>query len=80
MNNESQLTIEQIEKVLDGIRPHILNDGGDIEVVDINPKNEVLLKWKGACAVCDKRELTFRYGVKNYLLESFPALADVIEL
>ncbi|HHH55193.1 MAG TPA: NifU family protein [Bacteroidetes bacterium] len=80
MDTESHLTKEQIDKALDVIRPHIMNDGGDIEVVDINPKNEVLLKWKGACAVCDKRELTFKYGIKNYLLEALPELKDVIEL
>ncbi len=79
MSNKSKITIEEVDTVLNTIREHIQDDGGDIEVVDVNENNEVIIKWLGACAVCDKRELT-KYGVESYLIEKLPEIKDIIQI
>ncbi len=79
MSNKSKITIEEVDTVLNTIRKHIQNDGGDIEVVDVNDNNEVIIKWLGTCAACNKRELT-KYGVESYLIEKLPEIKDIIQI
>ena len=79
MLNKNKITIEEVDSALNTIRQHIQNDGGDIEVVNINENNEVIIKWLGACAVCDKRELT-KYGVESYLNEKLPEIKTIIQI
>jgi Fe-S cluster biogenesis protein NfuA len=80
MSDKTKVTVEEVNTYLDAIRPHIQNDGGDIEVVNVDENNEVIIKWVGACATCDKRELTFKYGVKSYLTEKMPEIKDIIQI
>ena len=79
MSNKVKITVDEVDDVLNVIRKHIKNDGGDIEVVDVNDHNEVIIKWLGACALCDKKELT-KYGVESYLMEKLPEIKDIIQL
>ena len=80
MYKKNKITVEEVNSILDDIRPHIHNDGGDIEVVDVNSENEVVVKWLGACATCDKRELTFKFGIKDYLMEKLPDIKNIIQV
>ena len=44
---------EQIEIVLDEhIRPALMNDGGNVEVLDVTDGEKVLVQYQGACGSC----------------------------
>ena len=59
---------EQVEKVLDEIRPALQADGGDIELVDVNEETGVVeVKLVGACAGCPLSQLTLQMGVEGVL-------------
>ena len=42
---------DKIEKLLEGIRPALQADGGDVELVDVSD-GVVKVRLKGACAGC----------------------------
>ena len=39
----------QVTAVLDGIRPHLQADGGDVELVNVSEEGVVKVKLTGAC-------------------------------
>ncbi len=41
--------LEQVQAVLDKVRPMLQHDGGDVELVDVTPDGVVKVKLTGAC-------------------------------
>ncbi len=71
---------DTVEKTLDErIRPAIMMDGGNIEVVDVK-ENKVYVKLVGACGTCPSSQLTLRMGVERVLRERFPEMEALISL
>ena len=67
---------EKIEKVLDRLRPYLINDGGDIEFIDY--KDWICyLKFLGHCANCSLMDVTLNDGIKEALINEIPEITDV---
>ena len=49
MLDTSDILYERVEKALEEIRPFLIADGGDIELVSISEDFIVYIKLKGAC-------------------------------
>lgn len=68
--------MHQIRDAIEKIRPYILSDGGDIEIVDFS--NGVLkVKLLGACVMCPASAFTLKFGIEKALKESIPAITSV---
>lgn len=67
---------EQIEKVLDQIRPYLQADGGDVELVDVK-EGVVTVKLVGACHGCPMSQMTLKNGVERVLKENVPGVETV---
>ena len=63
---------EQIQIVLNGYRPNLYIDGGDVQVLRIDEKGIVHLKMMGACIDCPISLLTMKLGIQRLLKENFP--------
>ena len=48
------LTLENVEKVLDELRPFLMADGGNVEVVELDGPI-VKVRLQGACGSCPKQ-------------------------
>jgi Fe-S cluster biogenesis protein NfuA len=71
-------TREQIQEVLDTIRPALRSDGGDVEVVDFDETAGVLqLRFLGACGDCPISEVTLRQGIERRILTAVPQVREV---
>lgn len=71
---------ESVDQALDErIRPAIMMDGGNIEVVEVK-ENKVYVKLMGACGTCPSSQLTLRMGVERILREKFPEMEALISL
>jgi Fe-S cluster biogenesis protein NfuA len=69
---------DRVEKALDMIRPALQNDGGDIELVDVDEKTGVVkVKLVGACGGCPMSQMTLRMGVERILKEQVPEVTEV---
>jgi Fe-S cluster biogenesis protein NfuA len=70
---------DEVEKALDLIRPALRNDGGDIELVDVDEAEKIVkVKLTGACGSCPMSQMTLRMGVERVLREQIPDLKDVV--
>jgi Fe-S cluster biogenesis protein NfuA len=68
---------EEVQKVLDLIRPSLQADGGDAELVDVDENGVVKVKLTGACAGCPMSQLTLQQGIERVLKEKIPQVTKV---
>ncbi len=68
---------EQVEQVLDKIRPMLMMDGGNIELVDVKD-DQVFVHLVGACGTCPSSMMTLKMGVERALKEAIPTIKEVV--
>ncbi len=71
-----ELCKENVEKVLDELRPYLVADGGNVELVEIEGP-VVRLRLQGACGSCPSSTMTLRMGIERKLKEAIPEIAEV---
>jgi Fe-S cluster biogenesis protein NfuA len=76
MDMAEQNTLEQVQVVLDKLRPFLLRDGGDCELVDVED-GIVKLRLLGACGSCPSSTITLKAGIERALLEEVPGILEV---
>jgi len=69
---------ERVQSVLNLIRPAVQADGGDIELVDVNPEGVVQIRFHGACHGCPSSTMTLQHGIERNLREKVPEVTQVI--
>lgn len=68
---------DRIIKALDGIRPYLKADGGDVELVNVTEDGIVQVKLLGACSSCPMSQMTLRAGVERALIREVPGIRRV---
>jgi Fe-S cluster biogenesis protein NfuA len=70
---------EKIEEALEQIRPALMADGGNVELVEV-ADGIVKVKLTGACGGCPMSTMTLRNGIERVLKENVPEVKEVIAL
>jgi Fe-S cluster biogenesis protein NfuA len=68
---------DQVQEVLNVIRPSLQADGGDVELVDVKD-GVVSVKLKGACAGCPMSTMTLKKGIERFLKEKISSVKEVV--
>lgn len=76
MPQTMELTNENVESVLDELRPYLMSDGGNVELVELDGPI-VRLRLQGACGSCPSSTMTLKMGIERKLRESIPEIAEV---
>jgi Fe-S cluster biogenesis protein NfuA len=88
-----ELTIENVDQVLNEVRPYLISDGGNVSVQRIDndnndndnkestTKRNVYLILEGACGSCASSTVTMKMGIERVLREKFgTVLGDVVQV
>lgn len=70
------LTTDNVETVLDELRPYLMADGGNVELAEIEGPI-VKLKLQGACGSCPSSAMTLKMGIERRLREKIPEIVEV---
>ncbi|MFM7791293.1 MAG: NifU family protein, partial [Microcystis panniformis] len=70
------LTPNNVEQVLDEMRPYLMADGGNVELVEIDGP-VVKVRLQGACGSCPSSTMTLKMGIERRLREMIPEIAEV---
>ncbi|MEM9271835.1 MAG: NifU family protein [Cyanobacteria bacterium P01_F01_bin.143] len=73
------LTTDNVETVLDELRPYLMADGGNVELIDID-EAIVKLKLQGACGSCPSSAMTLKMGIERRLREKIPEIVEVTQV
>ena len=68
---------EQVEAVLTKLRPFLLRDGGDVELVNVDEDGVVSVRLMGACGSCPSSTITLKAGIERALLEEVPGFKEL---
>jgi len=68
---------DKVEAVLNKIRPSLVADGGNVELVDVKD-GVVKLKLTGACAGCPMSTMTLKNGIERILKREIPEVKEVV--
>ncbi len=71
-----ELTHENIETVLDELRPYLMADGGNVELVEVEGP-VVRVRLQGACGSCPSSTMTLKMGIERKLKDSIPEISEV---
>lgn len=75
-----EMTRQNVEDALDAVRPYLLADGGDVEVVEISA-GKIFLRLAGNCSSCAASDATLRMGIERALRSTFgPQLVEVVQV
>ena len=73
------LKLENVETVLDELRPFLMADGGNVEVVEIDGPI-VKVRLQGACGSCPSSTMTLKMGIERKMRESIPEVSEVVQV
>ena len=70
---------EKIKKLINELRPYLINDGGDIEFIKFE-EGIVYIKMLGACSNCSLVDFTIKDGIETVLVNEIPEVKQVMQL
>lgn len=70
---------DRVEAVLERLRPMLMADGGNIELVDVKD-DEVFVHLVGACGMCPSSTMTMKMGVERAVREAIPSIKRVTQI
>jgi Fe-S cluster biogenesis protein NfuA len=72
--------IDKVNNALEQIRPFLIDDGGDIELIEITDDLTVKVKLLGACKSCSMSAMTLKGGVEETIKRVVPELKGVFAI
>ena len=69
---------DAIECELDRLRPALVADGGNVELVGVDPDGTVRVSFQGTCATCPAQVATLQEGIAGPLQAAVPGVAWVV--
>lgn len=68
---------KKVEETLDKIRPALMADGGNVELVEVKD-GVVKVRLTGACVGCPMSQLTLKMGIERYLKKEIAEVTEVV--
>jgi Fe-S cluster biogenesis protein NfuA len=69
-----------VAAALDRLRPALVADGGNVELVDIQEDGTVRVAFQGACTECPAQFATLRITIEEPLREAVPSVTSVVSI
>jgi Fe-S cluster biogenesis protein NfuA len=71
---------EEVQKLIDQIRPNLQADGGDVELIDVDDDGVVKVRLIGACHGCPMAQMTLKNGIEKFLKQGHPGVKSVVSV
>jgi len=69
--------VEEVERVIEEMRPFLQQDGGDVELVEVRG-GDVLVRLKGHCIGCPISAMTVKQGLEVALRQQVAGVERVV--
>ena len=71
-------TRSAVEAEIDRLRPALVADGGNVEVLGVDADGTVRVVMQGACASCPAQTATLRVGLEQPLRAALPGVSAIV--
>ncbi len=76
MLNIAELTVK-VNESLEQLRPFLVADGGDMELIEITPEGVAKVRLLGACSDCSMSMMTLKAGLEEAVKKVAPEIKAV---
>ena len=66
--------LEKIKKGIESVRPFLIADGGDVQIIELTDDNILKVRLTGACEGCPFSLMTLRAGIEQAVRKEWPKL------
>lgn len=74
----NQPLMARVEEALNGVRPYMEADGGNIKLIEISEDGVVKVELTGACGSCRMSAMTMKAGVEEAIKKAVPEITAVV--
>ncbi|MFN3530102.1 MAG: NifU family protein [Bacteroidia bacterium] len=67
----------RVDEALNGIRPYLQADGGNVELLEVTAERVVRLRLLGSCESCSMSAMTMKAGIEKTIQKSIPEIVRV---
>jgi Fe-S cluster biogenesis protein NfuA len=79
MPYEALTTLQKaVEMHLDRLRPAMIADGGNVELIAVDGDGTVRIAFQGECSDCPAQLATLRIGIEAPLCDAIPGVTAVV--
>ncbi len=71
---------EAVEVWLDRVRPGLVADGGNVELLAVDRDGTVRIALQGACTACPARLATLRVAIEEPMRKAFEGVQAVVDM
>jgi Fe-S cluster biogenesis protein NfuA len=68
---------DKVLEALEAVRPTLVADGGDVELVEVTEQGVVRVRLQGACHGCPMSMMTLKNGIERIIKERVPGITMV---
>ena len=68
----------KVELAIDRLRPALIADGGNVELLDVAEEGIVRIEFQGACATCPAQAATLRLALEPYVKREVPEVEALV--
>ncbi|MDP2188008.1 MAG: NifU family protein [Sphingobacteriaceae bacterium] len=68
---------QRVDQALDGIRPYLQADGGNVQLLEVTSDMVVRLKLLGSCENCSMSMMTMKAGIEKTIQKAIPEIVRV---
>ncbi len=72
--------LERVQEAVEGIRPYLKDDGGDVKIVEVTDDMEVRVELLGACASCSMSPSTMKAGIEEAIKRAVPEIKSIVAI
>lgn len=67
----------RVDEALEGIRPYLQADGGNVELLEVTSDMVVRLRLLGSCESCSMSAMTMKAGIEKTIQKAIPEIIRV---
>ncbi|MBN2611353.1 MAG: NifU family protein [Bacteroidales bacterium] len=75
---EKKEIFNTVKAAIETVRPYLLADGGDVELVEITSDLVVKVRLTGACHGCPFSVMTLKAGIEQAVRKKLPQLKELV--
>jgi len=72
--------IGRVRSAIDEVRPYMITDGGNVELVEVTGDLTVKVRLMGACDGCPFSFLTLKAGIEQAIRKKFPEMKELVAI
>ncbi|MFO7658098.1 MAG: NifU family protein [Bacteroidales bacterium] len=70
--------VKTVNDAIETVRPYLVADGGDVELVEITDDLVVKVRLTGACNGCPYSMMTLKAGIEQAIRKKLPQLRELV--